>query len=479
MLSNQNCCQQILAVFRASLFLLITFGTPVYSATSVTIYDEAYRKSITGIAAAASLDDAWGSSLPYGAFRPDLFNTTGAGLPHAGTKNFTDSIANPYQVDWQVGYINTTGPGIPTSIVFIPVNTGSVTLNTSDDIQSSAPNPYTFEYRLSTGFSAPGLNAIRLDFSNSSTSINEFGIYVGDLESRLNNGTAGRVIVYNTSGALLSDTPIQYTGTVLNGVDYDSADPLGAPTGAAANPSGSWGNSTTSFIAVKSDDAIGRVIIHVGDDDHTTNNNGASEGLGIAGFQIPDQSIIVVPLNPTLTLIKTVVNDNGGSAIATDFTPSIDSIATSWNTAVTLSAGPHIASESSLAGYTAGSWGGDCAADGRITLVLGQNATCTITNDDIPQSADLSVTKTLVTSGPYTSGQTVNYTITVSNAGPDTATNVVVTDLPTNLIITSATGPSSSCAISPTSGLTTSVDCTIASLLNGDSETITLQATVP
>ena len=47
-----------------------------------------------------------------------------------------------------------------------------------------------------------------------------------------------------------------------------------------------------------------------------------------------------------------------------------------------VSAGTHTATESSLTGYTAGSWGGACAAGGTVTLVQGQNATCTITNSD-------------------------------------------------------------------------------------------------
>ena len=97
-----------------------------------------------------------------------------------------------------------------------------------------------------------------------------------------------------------------------------------------------------------------------------------------------------------------------------------------------------------------------------------------------PASADLSISKSLDIVAPA-SGQTVTYTITTSNAGPDDATNVVVEDLPTNLVVTSATGTDSgtNCTISPASGVTTSVDCTITSLANGDDETITVQATAP
>jgi len=41
------------------------------------------------------------------------------------------------------------------------------------------------------------------------------------------------------------------------------------------------------------------------------------------------------------------------------------------------------ASETPQTGYTPSAWGGDCASDGTITLLPGDNKTCTITNDDI------------------------------------------------------------------------------------------------
>lgn len=92
---------------------------------------------------------------------------------------------------------------------------------------------------------------------------------------------------------------------------------------------------------------------------------------------------------PTLTLTKTVINDNGGNKTANDFQAKIDGTNTTWSTAVPLSAGSHTASEVNLPGYAAGSWGGDCAADGSITLTPGENATCTITNDDSAPSLTL------------------------------------------------------------------------------------------
>ena len=85
----------------------------------------------------------------------------------------------------------------------------------------------------------------------------------------------------------------------------------------------------------------------------------------------------------TLTLVKTVVNDHGGTATKAQFQARIDGANVAWDTAVELDPGAHTASEvMGVTGYTAGSWGGACAANGSVTLSAGQNATCTITNDD-------------------------------------------------------------------------------------------------
>ena len=84
-------------------------------------------------------------------------------------------------------------------------------------------------------------------------------------------------------------------------------------------------------------------------------------------------------------------------------------------------------------------------------------------------SANLGVVKT-TTATTVTIGTVFNYTITVSNAGPATATNVVVTDtLPAQLEFVSATPSQGTCnAASP-------VSCNLGSILNGSNATIALQ----
>jgi len=87
-------------------------------------------------------------------------------------------------------------------------------------------------------------------------------------------------------------------------------------------------------------------------------------------------------------------------------------------------------------------------------------------------SADLGITKT-DSPDPVTVGANVTYTITVTNAGPSSASNVSVTDtLPATLTHVSSTSTQGSCGFtSPT------VTCAVGTLLNGGTATITIIAT--
>ena len=146
--------------------------------------------------------------------------------------------------------------------------------------------------------------------------------------------------------------------------------------------------------------------VNVGD--HTVSEN------GLAGYQAGtwggdcnadgsitlalDQDAICTITNndikPTLKVIKTIVNNNGGTMTDPNaFGLKIDGLAVRNNVSNIVAVGDHTVSEDSLPGYQSGAWGGDCA-DGTITLALGQSATCTITNDDITPT--LKVVKTIV-----------------------------------------------------------------------------------
>ncbi|MCB1810171.1 MAG: DUF11 domain-containing protein [Candidatus Competibacteraceae bacterium] len=96
------------------------------------------------------------------------------------------------------------------------------------------------------------------------------------------------------------------------------------------------------------------------------------------------------------------------------------------------------------------------------------NATWSFTTRSF--AADLSISKT-DSADPVLAGSTLIYTLTVNNAGPDTAENVVVTDnLPTGVTLVSTSG----CAEDP-NGVTT---CSLGDIASGGSAQYTIEVTV-
>jgi len=82
---------------------------------------------------------------------------------------------------------------------------------------------------------------------------------------------------------------------------------------------------------------------------------------------------------------------------------------------------------------------------------------------------DVSVVKDLITPGPYHMNDEILYQIVVSNAGPNTANDIVVNDVMTNLNLVSMN--SINC-------LPNTFPCTIASLASGASETIMVTTSI-
>ena len=115
----------------------------------------------------------------------------------------------------------------------------------------------------------------------------------------------------------------------------------------------------------------------------------------------------------------------------------------------------------------AGSTAGTYTVEYTICLDV-DNTICDVANVTIVIApvVDVSITKTLIDTSPYATGDTVTYALVVSNAGPDTATNIVVSDVPSNLTITSVSG-----------GGCTTFPCTIGSLAPGIANDITIAVT--
>jgi uncharacterized repeat protein (TIGR01451 family) len=167
-------------------------------------------------------------------------------------------------------------------------------------------------------------------------------------------------------------------------------------------------------------------------------------------------SFVVVTDTPTNLTIQTVSGANCSSLPCTMSGPPIMVIGNTRIITVTAKIN------------AAGAFDNSASANGNDFDPDSSNNTDNTGNGGIAAaSADVSIVKTLTTAGPFSAGQSISYTLVVANAGPSTATNLLVTDVPTNLTITNVSG--GGCAALP---------CTIGSLASGANVTINVTATI-
>jgi hypothetical protein len=170
------------------------------------------------------------------------------------------------------------------------------------------------------------------------------------------NGGAATAANFTLDSGGTNDTPDNFAGAESPGTEVTLD--AGAYNVTESGPSG----YTASFSA----DCSGSIGVGVTKTCTVTNNDQAAK----------------------LIVIKHVVNDNGGTATAANFTldsggtndtPDNFAGAESPGTEVTLDAGAYNVTESGPSGYTA-SFSADCSG----SLASGQTKTCTVTNDDSP-----------------------------------------------------------------------------------------------
>ncbi|MDP9463877.1 MAG: DUF11 domain-containing protein, partial [Actinomycetota bacterium] len=165
-----------------------------------------------------------------------------------------------------------------------------------------------------------------------------------------------------------------------------------------------------------------------------------------------------------ITVVKTVINNDGGQAVEADFQMKIDNINVPQAVAQQLTAGNHTVTEDAVTGYrmvaivcTDNSTEQTLVYNGGVNLALGQHATCRVTNDD--DSVDLVITKSDDGLVKVAGGPAFDYRITVDNLGPFDALPsdpVTVTDeLPAGLTFVSfpenctAVGQTLTCDLDP------------------------------
>lgn len=162
----------------------------------------------------------------------------------------------------------------------------------------------------------------------------------------------------------------------------------------------------------------------------------------------PDKTCTITndDIAPKLTVTKVV---NGGTLLATDFPLFANGNSISTGQQFEINAGVVTITETNQANYTA-SFGGDCNAQGQVTLAPGDVKACTITNTFSNENngggnggggpvtvVDPAITKT-VDNGTPVEGSTIVYTITVTNSTAPVSGLVVADMLPATVTFVSS-----------------------------------------
>lgn len=188
----------------------------------------------------------------------------------------------------------------------------------------------------------------------------------------------------------------------------------------------------------------------------------------------------------TLTLLKNLGNDAGGTAEVSDFTleftgPGGSGSGVTGDASITnapVAPGSYKLEESNVPGYKLDGIkcdGSDADGTDGVDIKPGEKVTCVFVNND--QGIDLNISKTVNDLTPNI-GDTLTFTLTVNNAGPDTATAVQILDsVPAGFSYVAAS-ISGGDARNDGSPSTPGLNWTINSLSAGSSVSLTFQALV-
>jgi large repetitive protein len=211
-----------------------------------------------------------------------------------------------------------------------------------------------------------------------------------------------------------------------DGCTADAGDFTMTVDGTNATPASSAGNEQGSPVDL---DAGDYSVSESGPDGYTATMSADCAGTMNVG-DVKTCTVTNDDQPPSLTVIKHVVNDDGGTLTSGDFTIDVDGTGVSpssfegseQGTHVSLEAGAYEVTEDAVPGYAQ-----TLSADCKGTIALGQSKTCTVTNDDI--QPELIVKKVVINDdgGTLTSGDfTMNVTGTTTTSFPGTAAGTTV-----------------------------------------------------
>jgi hypothetical protein len=197
------------------------------------------------------------------------------------------------------------------------------------------------------------------------------------------NGGASSVWVFQLS------SDFTFTGNIVLGPDVNPCNVFWAVAQDATITSGSHFVGTLiagRSVTVASGATVnGRIFSGVLTGGSLTTDGNTISGCAISSL-IPSAEPDKVPRRGTITYIKTVINDNGGTKTAADFPLFINGQPVTSGQTVTLpSLVRYSMTETSDPRYYAATYSGNCDINGQLVINSGNNYTCIITNNDIGQ----------------------------------------------------------------------------------------------
>ena len=243
-----------------------------------------------------------------------------------------------------------------------------------------------------------------------SYNVNETGGPSGYTQTGISGGCAANgnvtLAVGDSKTCTITNDDVAPTLTVIKHVVNDNGG------GATANQ---WslhvqtGNPLTDIATSPQAGSEAGTVYHPNAGSYNVNETGGPSGYtqtGISGgcaangnvtLAVGDSKTCTITNNDqqaTITVVKKVINDNGGKAEPDDFKLTLEGNATTSGTAVNVDPGTYTAGETQLSGYTFDGFSDDCDEDGKTTVALGEHKTCTLTNND--QQATITVVKKVI-----------------------------------------------------------------------------------
>jgi hypothetical protein len=345
-----------------------------------------------------------------------------------------DLPANPFETPpgyYMVFVFNDAG--VPSEAAMLRINTlvpARLTINkviVNDDGNTKSPSDFSFSVNggATIPFEADGSNVVNLPAGTYSVTEPEVEDYASSLSNCTDiilvaGGSATCTITNDdipgfiasagsTQPSYLPGALVTLTARVVNmgvpvsgaQVRFDALKPNGINHVRLTATTGSDGNASASFVSGSGPSSIGTYQLTA------TITSGTHTATAFATFAVqPPQPV-------TLTVQKLMVNENGGTKEASDFSFSVNggspiAFASDGSNTLSLPAGTYTITEVPVADYTPSY--ANCTD---LVLAAGESATCTITNTDTAQfSATADTSKPL-----YNAGETVTMTAHVSQGG--------------------------------------------------------------